>query len=261
MESLTETELIRARWRRYLRTEALDTAERDDFARHGLANRVRDLAFRLLLLPYDPDQEVLDVEAASEHLENHKRMDLGNSTIGFGTKVTPSAYATALIDRQGPNEPWDRFVALYRNGAVELCLGDRGRQFAGEASTKSVQLIALASFSWATLELARGIDADIRYQPCLLTVALPNTTGAILNNLANGYREPDSRYDDARRCLEDHLLWHIELDRLPATKDETEALALNIAARIVRAWGVTTAWYLDQDGQFAGKLNVRRAAQ
>ena len=33
MKSLTETELVRARWRRHLHAEALDTTQRDDFAR------------------------------------------------------------------------------------------------------------------------------------------------------------------------------------------------------------------------------------
>lgn len=35
MESLTETELVRARWRRHLHAEALDTTDRADFARRG----------------------------------------------------------------------------------------------------------------------------------------------------------------------------------------------------------------------------------
>ena len=35
MESLTETELIRARWRRHLHAETLDTTQRDDFARRA----------------------------------------------------------------------------------------------------------------------------------------------------------------------------------------------------------------------------------
>ena len=33
MESLTETELVRARWQRHLHAEALNSTERDDFAR------------------------------------------------------------------------------------------------------------------------------------------------------------------------------------------------------------------------------------
>lgn len=33
MASLTDPELVRARWRRHLRAETLDTIQRDDFAR------------------------------------------------------------------------------------------------------------------------------------------------------------------------------------------------------------------------------------
>ena len=259
MASLTETELVRARWRRHLQAAALDTTERDDFAQRGLASRVQDLAFRLLILPYDPDRELLEADNAKAHLERHRSLDLGNSTVNFGTTVAPSAHATALVARPGDSEPWERFVALHQNGTVELGLSDRDRQYAEDPDAKFVQLIASASLSWATLELARGINSEANHQPHLLTVALPDTAGALLNNLATGYAEPGGYHNQMPGCPDDHLLWHIELDRLPADTDETHALALRIASRIVGAWGITSTMHLDRVGPFTGQLNVHRA--
>lgn len=261
MASLTETELVRARWRRHLRAHALDTADRDDFAQRGLANRVRDLAFRLLILPYDPDIEQYETDEAVSYLKDHQNMEIGNSTIHFGTWVTPSAHATALVARPGDDAPWERFVAVHRNGAVELGLSDRTRRYAKDSDTKHVQLIAAASFSWATLELARDINPEANDQLHLLAVALPDAAGALLNNLAAGYLEPGSDYNQIRGCPDHHLLWHIELDRLPTDLDGTHALALNIASRLVEAWGVTSTLHLDREGSFTDQLNVHRAAQ
>ena len=261
MESLTETELVRARWRRHLRAEALDTTDQPDFARRGLANRVRDLAFRLLILPYDPDIEQFETDESVSHLKDHQNMEIGNGTIHFGTWVTPSAHATAHVARPRDDAPWERFVAVHRNGAVELGLSDRNSQYAEDSDPRYVQLIAAASFSWATLELAREINPEANDQPRLLAVALPDAADALLDNLAAGYRAPGSHYNQIPGCPDAHLLWHIELDRLPADLDGTHALALNIASRLLEAWGVTSTLHLDGEGSFTDQLNVHRAAQ
>ena len=261
MASLTDTELVRARWRRHLCAEALDTTERDDFAFRGLGARVPHLAFRLLLLPYDPDRELPEAKDVAAHLESHRSLDIGNGTIHFGTRVTPAAHATALVVRPGDNEPWERFVAVHRNGAIELGLNDRERRYSDDPDTKFVQLVAAASFSWATLELARGFNPGSNHVAHLLAVALPDTAGARLNNLANGYSELGSHYGLVPVCPDRHLLWPIELDRLPTEAEETYALALNIAHRVVGAWGVTSTWHLDQEGSSAGQLSVHRAHQ
>ncbi len=263
MESLTETELVRARWRRHLRVEALDTTDRADFARRGLANRVQELAFRLLILPYDPDVERFESEDAATHLMDHQNMEIGNGTIHFGTKVVPTAHATALVSQSGDDMPWGRYVAIHRNGAIELGLSDRFRVQTSqcEVVTKLVRLVTNASFTWATLELARRIGAGAMGQRHLLVVALPDTTGAVLSNLAVGYREPEGYDKRSQGCPYEDLLWHIELERLPADSDETSAVALRVASRLTNAWGMTQTLYLDRDSDRNGQLNIRRAKQ
>ena len=259
MASLTDTELIRARWRRHLRDAALDTTEHADFAQRGLAARIQDLSFRLLLLPYDPDHEQFEIDDVAAQLENHRSMTVGNGSIHFGARVIPTAHAAALVTRPGDGAPWERFVAIHRNGAVELGLGDRHRRFAGEDESKFVELITSACFAWATLELARHINSDADAQPQLLALALPDAAGSLLRNLGAGYAEPGSYYNQMPGCPDDHLLWHIELDRPPADPDEVHAIALNVASRITHAWGATQTFYLDREGDMEGHLNIRRA--
>lgn len=127
MASLTDTELVRARRRRHLRAEALDTTERDDFAQRGLASRVQGLAFRLLSPPHDPDVERFETNKAVSYLDAHQAVEVGNGTIRFGTRVIPAAHATALASHARDDMPWERCVAIHRNGAIELGLGDGPR--------------------------------------------------------------------------------------------------------------------------------------
>ena len=263
MESLTETELIRARWRRHLHTEALDTTERDDFARSGLAKRVQDLAFRLLILPYDPDVERFETDDAASHLDAHQSINIGNATIRIGTRVIPTAHATALVTQPGDDMPWERYVAIHRNGAIELGLGDRFRTHTDPDGvvSKLVRLVTDASFTWATLDLARSVHSEPNGQAHLLVVALPDTFEALLCNFGVGYVEPRSHYDQKVRCPNEHLLWHIELDQLPSDPDGTSALALEIASRIANAWGTAQTLYVDRMGDFEGQLSARRAKQ
>ncbi|MYG89570.1 MAG: hypothetical protein F4190_13760 [Acidimicrobiales bacterium] len=217
----------------------------------------------MLILPYDPDAERLATEGAVEQLNAQRSVDVGNGTIHFGSRVIPTAHATALVTQFDDDMPWQRYVAIHRNGAVELGLGGqyRPRTDSNEVSIKLVRLVTATSFTWATLELARRIGPEVNDLPHQLTVALPDTAGALLSNLATGYEEPGSRYNRMPGCPDDHLLWHIELERLPADSDEANAVALSVASRITNAWGTSQTFYLDRDGDAAGQLNVRRARQ
>lgn len=261
MDSLTDIELVRARWRRHLTTEALDTAQRDDFARRGLATRVQHLVFRALLLPYDPDLERSEFAEIASGLDSHRNMALGNGNIYLGSRVVLTAHAAALATQSGNGTAWERFVAVHRNGAVELGIGDRLRELDGEEAPRFVELVTVVSFTWAMLELARHVGAASGAQPLLLAVALPDTAGALLANLAVGYREPGTYYNRMQGCPDDHLLWHIELERPPSDADESNAVALRVASRMTNAWGTSQTLHLDQEGDSEGQLNVRRARQ
>ena len=95
----------------------------------------------------------------------------------------------------------------------------------------------------------------------LPTVALLDTAGALLSNLGTGYYEPRSHYNQIPGCPDEHLLWHIELDQLPSDQEQSRAVALKVASRIVSAFGVPQPLHLDREGALAGQLNVHRAKQ
>lgn len=263
MESLTETELIRARWRRHLRAAALDATDRNDFAHRGLAAQVEHLALRLLLLPLDPDHERHGTSETAAFLQKHHSVDIGNGSIHFGSKVIPTAHSVALVHQNGDDVPWNRFVSIHRAGAIELALGDRHRENVDQHGnrTKIVRLVTAASFTWATLELARELNEESQHERHLLAVALPDTNDAHLTNLGAGYVDKVRFFNETHGCLDEHLLWHIELDRLPANEHESGDIARKVGERIVNAWGWAQTLHLDSDGPHTAQLDVHRSRQ
>ncbi len=65
MTDIEGLEFRRARWRRALRREALDTTTRGDFAVAGLASRLRAPSIQILLLPADPEADCIRIDAHS----------------------------------------------------------------------------------------------------------------------------------------------------------------------------------------------------
>ena len=62
MTDLADFELRRARWRRAVQAEGLDTVDQGDIALRGLAARRRTPSVRLLLLPGDPEGEAIAID-------------------------------------------------------------------------------------------------------------------------------------------------------------------------------------------------------
>ena len=144
MSPESETELVRARWRRHLAEQALDSIEREDFARKGLAAREEKTTVRLLLLPTDPDAQSLEIDDELwEWLQERKTMPLGDGDIHLGDKTVPTAHAAAIIRDGGENPAWRSYTAVHRNRAVEAGLGDRGAWTSTTGRGGSVSVFSL----------------------------------------------------------------------------------------------------------------------
>jgi hypothetical protein len=90
MTSLVDTELLRARWRRALKLHAIDV-DRDDFAVSGLATRLRTPFVQLLVLPGDPEAEVLHLDDALwAWLDGQNSVDVDGRSIRFGDRQCPT---------------------------------------------------------------------------------------------------------------------------------------------------------------------------
>ena len=261
MSSTSETEQRRARWRRHLAVEGLDDVSHQDFASGGLGSRLDRMLARLLLLPEDPDTECWEFdEAFWAQLEQYKSLDLGNGAIHLGHQIIPTTHAAALTYRHGNDAAWLRYAAVHRNGMVEIGLGGRHHHnaAAGDSETPAcIDLVRIVGFTWALAEFARRLGSHKTTGPYLLTIALPDTRGALLAGLAEGYVYP-GRFDyRIRPCHDEHLLWNIELEDLPTDIGESQQLAFRVGSRIENAWGVRRQAYLDLTGSSEGKLNIR----
>lgn len=261
MSDIAGAELVRGRWRRALERERLDTVARQDFALGGLASRLRTPSVRILVLPADPEANILPVDDGLwAWMKNVQVMDVGGRNVRVGTQEIPTAHAAALVDSYGDGQPWTSYVAIHRSGAVEYGLGDRGAWERNDSNDKLVRVFNLVSIvmrTWALLKIATAFRERVMPpDPYQLTIALRGTGGALLGNLGEGWAEPMSFENTVPGCADSHLLWHRELTEWP---DDAEAqrLAFGVGDLIEDAWGVAERRYLALRGSLAGQLDVR----
>lgn len=262
MTALGEADLQRDRWRRALRREALDTSDRADFAMRGLSARLRRPSVRLLLLPADPDADVIRVDDGLwAWIKHHQVVDIEGRDLRLGTHEVPTAQAAALVDSYGNGEAWHSYVAIHRSGALEYGLGDRGVWELKDRNDKLVRvfnLISVVARTWALLKFGTTMrDRASVDGPFQLTVAMHCTGGAFLGNVAEGWAEPLTWGNELPACPEENLLWHLELTEWP-DEDNIRELAFRVGDRLEDAWGVRHRRYLARAGEVVGKLDVRQ---
>jgi hypothetical protein len=262
MTDLADLELRRARWRRALEAEALDTVQRDDFALRGLAARLRAPSVRLLLLPGDPEGSPIAIDDELwACVKDFSVVQLDGRNVRLGTQEIPTAHAAALVDSYGSREAWNSYVAIHRSGALEYGLGERGaweRQDREGNLVRVFSLISVVGRTWALLNFTAALlDRTAVDGPWQLTVALSRTSGALLGNVGEGWAEPLTWENELPACADEHLLWHIELDEVP-TDDDARDLAFLVGDRIEDAWGARQRRYLAHRGDLAGRFDVRK---
>lgn len=211
MTSLADTELLRARWRRALSQHAVDTVGRKDFGLSPLAVRLRMATVQMLLLPTDPESDVLQLdEDLWAWLAAETPVDVGGRAVRFGEQTYPPAHAAALVSGYGAGEPWNSYLAIHRSTTIELGLGDRGGWELEDRDGQRVRqfnLISIVMYSWALLKFSAALNRRLRLTgPMHLSIALRDTRDARLGNVGEGWAEPGSYGNNAGGCMEESLL-------------------------------------------------------
>jgi len=93
--------------------------------------------------------------------------------------------------------------------------------------------------------------------PFEVSLALPNTEGALLGSFAEGWAEPGSIEYSTDPCPEKHVLIGRELDEWPKAPDGWRALAFGLAAQIEDAWGEPVRRFLAYRGECQGDFDPR----
>ena len=80
-----------------------------------------------------------------ERLTDLRTIQLGDSgSARFGDREIPTAYAAALVDWYGGAEGWNHYLAVHRNGAVEVGFGSRGGRTGHEPNGDPVRGFSLS---------------------------------------------------------------------------------------------------------------------
>ncbi len=188
-------------------------------------------------------------------------MDIDGRAIRFGDQRCPTAHAAALVNGHGSREPWNNYLAIYRSGAIELGLGDRGgweRPTREGETIRAFNLISIVTYTWAVLKFgAAHFERLALVGPWHLTVAVHRTEGSLLGNVGEGWAEPGVFENSVGGCVDQNLLWHLELQNWPDEEGQ-QRLAFAIGDRLEGAWGVSQRRYLADRGEHVGRLDFQR---
>lgn len=237
-EELFRTEALRARWRRAREAVGLaGDVERGDFGIGGLARRLDAPSVRLLILPADPEKVVVEFE--KELVEWWKSVSPDSTqpqALAWATRLALTADAAVRHDGR-EQEGWGRFIALDRQGGLEIGLGIDG---ARETSNKvrDFLLVSIVGRIWSGLDAYRSIIDRCGVQgPWELSIALIGTSNSVMGNVASGWDNHFS--DESNRCPDRGALHRRELDAWP-DEDGCRDLAFQLGG--LGASGVGLLW-------------------
>lgn len=255
-QSLVDTELRRGRWRRFRQQIALSEPSSEGFAKGGLSNRVSEPSVRLLVLPDDPEADLIsfDNDLWNWWLENRESPATQRQT-QWGLRYEPTPTAAVRYD-QGPGELWEDYLALHRHGGLEMELGRHATYSWDER--RAFRLIHIVGRIWTALDLYQEVIERFGVSgPWEVSLALRDTQGAVLGNVAEGWENPGSGFaDEVIVCIEPGLLTRREIMEWPDAEG-AKSLAFALGGWIEDSWGIRQRRFLAQRGERAGEFDIR----
>jgi hypothetical protein len=258
---------MRKRWSDYRQTWRMTEAdlESDDFAAGGLVRLVREPTVRVLLLPSDPAWPNLPFSANVRAVLPTQPVTPWGRQLGMFNRqvLTSDALArVAVSGREDDGPPWVSYVAIHRNGAIEMEMGDNGgwvREVDG-VQQRRLYLCPIVHWTWTALELRRQLveAAELTSGALEVTIALRRIEGAPAMDLGEGWRDPVDALDvRVPVAVEPNALVRYETEDT-ADSDATKATAMEIGNRIDNVFGSADARHLDRVGANAGELHMGR---
>ena len=262
MRSIEEVELQRSRWRRARKSLRLVDEEDECFATGGLGQRVPDLVARLLVLPFDPEANLVSFDAGFwEWWTSERQTPLGRQErVGLNSK--PTAYGAAIYDvrhsRDAPNL-WDQFLALTRSASIDAGF----RRHVGRINENGnwFFLINLVGRVWSLA--TRYTEVVERFKlagPFEGTLALRQTAGAYLGNVGEGWKSltPGTAFpDEIVTCHNANLIHRIEFDEWPADSLDID-LVFPLGERIEDSWGIRERRFIARAGPYEDQFDAAK---
>lgn len=228
-------EAQRARWMRWLRRNALDDPDREDFAKGGVARRAESLGVRFLVLPADPEASAFELDkpfwtwmARTETRAPSYRSD----PLNWGQYEVPTSEGGARVEKDGRREAmWRKWYMAYRNGGLEIGLPARG-----QGGQRLFPLLPTVGRIWAALDLHRELTVQYSLAgPFLAVLGLAGTEGGRLVGFGQCWQQSEF-FGDESRCADKNLLFCEHLAAWPDA-DEAKALAIRLGGRIEDGFG------------------------
>lgn len=164
------------------------------------------------MLPADPFRTDLQFDGAFWEWWGENRP----APFGGPVRWNISAPTTdAAVRAEGYGDRWNACLAVHRHGGVEVLSRDT---YPLRDGVRAFRLTRIAALLWI------GFDAQAWVQkhhdasgPWLINLALRDTKGSFLGNVAEGWLEPHHMLaDDAPRCLNANVLIRRELEEFPS---------------------------------------------
>ena len=248
-------ELQRERWRRQRDRLSLLDPQGADFGTRGLAVKIASPTLRFLILPGNPENELVEFDATFWQWWLDPWPDPATGEPIIWRNHRPAA--TAAVLGNGPEEQWESYLALHRSGALELVMA-RGVTYE-LPDARAFSLLNMVGRLWATLGRYREVVERFTPEgPWEVSLALRETEGTTLGCVAEGWREPSGRLSGPV-CAEVALLRTRELWEA-SWSDATgvQQLAFNFGAWIEDAWGCQFRRFLVRIGDRAGQFDAMR---
>lgn len=252
MADLIELDRARKRWRITRQRMGQNT---DPGARSlGLARRMQDLSARLLILPGDPFATELSFD---DEFWGWWTQDV---PAPFGRQVgwtNSEPTVDAAVKYRRLSEKWKTYLALHRNGGVEIGCDPAWSHGEGPRFFGLIDTVGLVWIGASTQ--AESIGRFGVAGPWELTLILYETEDAYLAGFGHGWAEPrHSGIWGLQAQCEPHIMIRRELDSFPDSENDIRGLAFDIGARIEDAWGMKERRFLDSVGDMEGKFDPRR---
>jgi len=238
------------------------TRGHERFAATGLMQRLDEPRLLVTILPADPAAPTLDLEDDLLQMVPDRFTGRTANSVGFlgGTAVTDDTVARVAV---GGNAGMRAYAAIRRAGAVEVGIGSTIRYGLGDGNSRRygfrlhsiVHAIRVVVESQARLCSYSSLAETLR-GPFELIAALPETEGAVLGGLADGWEPPHFGLSDDMACLTSDVLVRMQLDKWPGSREDQETTTVRMADRVCNAFGTLQRLFAPPHGDpRAGQLS------
>lgn len=223
------------------------------FAASGLMTHLDEPRLLATVLPADPLAVAVDFD--DDLLTALPQRFTGRTASGVELLGSDFVTDDALGRFARGERGWRAYVAVRRNGAIEVGMGSSVRARArqdDEAAPFMYRLHCIVHAARVIVESQARVLAALRSSGEGLfevVLGIGETGGSQLGGLDDGWSGPESWVSDSPTCLTPDVLVRSEVAAWPMETTGQTALMTSIADRVCNAWGTTQRLFAPPNGR------------